>query len=56
MHLNYDIAVDMLQRDSVAVMHCHRYNVSIVNPYKTKLVCFRNPPKVVNFNYPLLFS
>lgn len=53
-HLNFNIAIDMLQRDSVAVMDWYHSNQISAKRNKTKLVCFWNLLKVVNLNASLL--
>lgn len=53
-HTSYPEALQMLQQSSNKVMDWFSRNLISINVSKTKLVCFRNPLKVVSLNIPFL--
>lgn len=48
-HLYYTDAVRLLQQDTLEIMKWFESNKLLVNTSKTKLVCFRNPLKMVSY-------
>lgn len=52
-HLNFDSALDTLQKDAILLMNWFSLNAISINVSKTKLVCFHNPHKTVNITKPL---
>lgn len=53
-HLYYNIAVDMLQRDSLAVMDWYHSSLITVIPNKSKICVFSEPSESCEFECSLL--